>query len=206
MVPLCAALALADDNPRAELYFGYTYFRVNTASNVPAFSANGGNGQFAVDFNKWLGFVADIGAVHNGNIGSNHIDTTLTDYLFGPRVSLRFSRITPFFNILLGGMHASTSTAVSAIPVQPSQPIYLPGYPNGVPANTPVTLRAVASQTGFAFALGGGLDLKITKHVSFRPVELEWALTRLQNLRTANDNNQHNLRYMAGFNFTFGAQ
>jgi hypothetical protein len=161
----------------------------------------------AVNFNKWVGFVMDVGSQHNGNISDIHLDTTLTHYLWGPRISLRYSRITPYFNILFGGMHGGTSIAVNAIPVPPSasQPIYLPGVPT-VPPNTPVTLRAVASQTSFAMATGGGLDIKINKHVSFRPIGLDYFLTRLQNLRSAQDNNQHNLRYTTGFNFTFGAQ
>src|SRR5262249_9793424 len=127
---------------------------------------------------------------------------------FGPRISLRYSRITPYANILFGGIHAGTSIAVRAIPVPPSanQPIFLPGEPTPVPPNTPVTARAVASQTAFAMALGGGLDIKMTKHVSFRPVGLDWMLTRLQNIRDLNDRNQHCLRYTAGGQFTFGAQ
>jgi hypothetical protein len=55
-------------------------------------------------------------------------------------------------------------------------------------------------------ALGGGLDIKIAKWVSFRPVGLDWFMTRLQNLRSVDDNNQHHLRYTTGFNFTIGAQ
>src|SRR5437899_10741400 len=53
---------------------------------------------------------------------------------------------------------------------------------------------------------GGGIDIKITRHVSFRPIGLDYYLTRLQNLRTANDNNQHHLRYTTGLNFTFGGE
>jgi hypothetical protein len=53
---------------------------------------------------------------------------------------------------------------------------------------------------------GGGLDIKINKHLSFRPIGLDYYMTRLQNLRTQDDNNQNNLRYTTGFNFTFGAQ
>jgi hypothetical protein len=208
MVLLCGGAAFAADHPKVETFFGYTYTRANSASNVPAFSANGGSGQVAVNFNKWVGFVMDIGAVHNGNISDVHLDTTLTNYLFGPRVSFRHSRVTPFFNVLFGGMHAGTSIAVSAIPVPPapSQPIYLPGNPTPVPPNSPVSLRAVASQTAFAMTTGGGIDIKINKLLSFRPIGLDYLLTRLQNLRTLNDNNQHSLRYTAGFNFTFGAQ
>jgi hypothetical protein len=53
---------------------------------------------------------------------------------------------------------------------------------------------------------GGGLDIKINRLVSFRPIGLDYYLMRLQNLRSAGDNNQHCLRYTAGLNFTFGAR
>ena len=50
------------------------------------------------------------------------------------------------------------------------------------------------------------MDIKLNRHVSFRPIGLDYFMTRLQNLRTANDNNQHGLRYTTGFNFTFGGE
>jgi len=192
----------ADDHPKVETFLGFTYMRLNSATNIPAVSANGGGGQAAVNFNKWVGFVMDIGAVHNGNIGGNHLDSTFINYMFGPRVSLRYSRVTPYFNILAGGMHVGNSIPVSAIPIA-IQP--LPGFPTMTPGQ-PVTLRAVASQTAFAWSAGGGLDIKINKFVSFRPIGLDYVMTRLQNYRSAEDNNQHHLRYTTGFNFTFGAQ
>jgi len=203
MVLAVTMVAAAQDVTRYETYLGYVYMRANSATTVPAFSTNGGTGQFVVNANHWLGFVADLGAVHNGNISSTHIDTTVSNYLFGPRVTLRKSRISPFIQTLWGGAHAGNSIAVQAVPVV-GQPIYLPGETPA--ANTAITLRQVASQTAFALTAGGGLDIKINKHASFRPVQLEYFLTRFQNYRTANDNNQNNIRYSAGINFTFGAQ
>ena len=199
---IAAGVASAQDYPRVETFLGYTYTRANSASNVPAFSANGAGGQFAVNANKWLGFVADIGAVHNGNIGGFHLDSTFTNFLFGPRVSLRYSRIRPYFNVLFGGVYAGTSTSLVGIPV--AVPYDVPGL-TPIPGQ-PVTLRASASQTAFAMATGGGLDIKITRHVSFRAIGLDYYMTRLQNLRSANDNNQHNIRVTTGFNFTFGGE
>jgi hypothetical protein len=203
LVLLCGVAFAADDHPKVETFFGFNYTRVNSASNVPAFSANGGTGAVSVNFNKWVGFVSEVGTVHNGNISDIHLDTTLTSALFGPRISLRYSRITPFFHILMGAVHGSTSIAVSAIPIatQPS----LPGVPVPPPGQA-VTLRAVASETAFAWAPGGGIDIKINKYVSFRPIQLDYYMMRLQNLRSKEDNNQHCLRYMTGVNFTFGAQ
>ena len=208
-VLLCGAVgALAQDFPRQEVYAGYTFLRANSATDVPAFSTNGGGGQYAFNFNKWIGFVADIGATHNGNIGGVHLDSTFTDYVFGPRVNIRYARLNPFLHIMWGGMHVGTSTSVKAVitpPPTPANPIYLPGQ-GTVTNNSPVTLRAVASQTAFAMPVGGGLDFKMTKYLSLRCIELDYFFTRLQNIRSLNDNNQHNLRVMTGVNFTFGAQ
>ena len=62
------------------------------------------------------------------------------------------------------------------------------------------------SVNGFAMTAGGGLDIRLSKHVAFRPIGLDYYMTRVQNLRAAGDNTQNNLRYTAGINFTFGAQ
>ena len=202
---LTSVVAFAGDYPKVETFLGFTYMRANSATNVPAFSSNGGSGQVAVNFNKWAGFVMDMGATHNGNIGNNHLDSTFVNYLFGPRVSIRRSRLIPYFNILFGGVYAGNSIAVSATPIASTQPVYPPGFPVP-PANAPVTLRAVASQTAFGMTTGGGLDIKINKWATFRPIGLDYFLTRFQNYRSANDNNQNNIRYTTGINFTFGAQ
>src|SRR5579871_2643383 len=102
-VLLAALVAAADDMPRMEAFLGYTYVRANSAGRLPAFSANGGGGQFAYNFNPWLGAVADVGAVHNGEIDGAAIDNTTLNFLFGPRISLRFPRLRPYFQVLWGG-------------------------------------------------------------------------------------------------------
>jgi opacity protein-like surface antigen len=191
-VLLFSFAALAEDEaPRMETFLGYTFTRANSATNIPAFSANGGSGQFVFNFNKWLGAVADMGAVHNGNIQGISLDSTVANFLLGPRVALRKSRVTPYFQTLFGGVYATTSTAVSEL-----------GFTDSLPVG--FNLRATRSQTAFAMTAGGGLDIKISKHVSFRPVQIEYFLTRLHDYRSATDNSQNNIRYSAGFNFNFG--
>ena len=198
-----AFVAAAQDTPKMETFLGYTYTRANSATNVPAFSANGGGGQFAYNFSKYFSAVADLGAVHNGNIGGAQIDNTTFNFLFGPRLSLGYSRIRPYFQVLWGGAFLAASTQVNALVVTPAGVIG-PGR-NLIPGD-PITARIGANQTAFAMTAGGGLDIKINKHLSFRPIGLDYYLTRFQNLRSQNDNNQNNLRYTTGFNFTFGAQ
>jgi hypothetical protein len=160
------------------------------------------------NFNTWLGAVADLGAVHNSKIGSAKPDSTFASFLFGPRLTLRQShRIIPYFQVLWGGVYATSSTQISVVQgPEASQPIFLPGQ--GVIDNLGQALsaRLTTSQTAFAMTAGGGLDIKINKHMMFRPLGVDYYLTRLQNLRSAADNNQNNIRVTAGLNFTFGAQ
>jgi hypothetical protein len=205
-VSLFAVAAAAQDVPKVEVFTGFTYTRVNSASNVPAFSANGGGGQFVVNAGRHFGLVTDIGAVHNGNIGGYHLDTTLTNFMFGPRFAIRTHRVEPYFQALFGGVYGSTSVAVTV----PPGTVVLP--PVVTPANSTaatnaagaIGLRAATQQTAFAMAFGGGIDIRINKHLGFRPMGLDYYMMRLQNLRTASDNNQHCIRYTTGFNFTFG--
>jgi hypothetical protein len=53
---------------------------------------------------------------------------------------------------------------------------------------------------------GGGLDIKIGKHIAFRPVEADYFLTRFPTILTQDDTNRNHFRYSAGVNFLFGAR
>jgi outer membrane protein OmpA-like peptidoglycan-associated protein len=195
--------AVAADVPKAGVFLGYEYVRFNSATDVPAFSANGGSGQFTYNFNHWLSGVADLGAVHNGNISGTNLDSTFASYLFGPRVSIRKGRITPYFQVLWGGVYSTSSTQINGLV---SQPLLFSPNPPGLIPGQPITARVTASETAFAMTAGGGIDIKISRHVSFRPIGLDYYLTRMQNLRTAGDNNQNNIRYTAGVNFLIGGE
>ena len=54
-------------------------------------------------------------------------------------------------------------------------------------------------------ALGGGLDIKLNRIMSVRPIGVDLQYSRLQQLRAPQENkSQYNFRYSAGINFTFG--
>jgi opacity protein-like surface antigen/outer membrane protein OmpA-like peptidoglycan-associated protein len=187
------SVAAAQDWPRYETSLEYTFTRFSPATNASSINANGGSAQFAYNFNRWFSGVIDLGAVHNGRV----LDSTMANYLAGPRISFnKGSRITPYFQVLVGGVYATSSTQASITAI---------GLDAGVlPAGT--TIRATRQETAFGMTAGGGLDIKMSKHVSFRPIQVEYFLTRLENLRAFNDNSQNNLRYSAGLNFTFGGE
>src|SRR6185436_3838148 len=117
-----------------------------------------------LNFGRHFGFVADVGAVHNGNVGGYHLDTTLTNFLFGPRIQIRKSRVIPYFQTLFGGVYGSTSAQVQ---IPPGTPIAVPTTATTAsPQTNAVTYRVSAQQTAFAMVAGGGLDIKINRHVS----------------------------------------
>ena len=194
---LLAVGAFAQDLPKFETYLGYSFTRVNSGINVPAFSANGGLGEVAFNFDKWLSGVGSFNIVHNGNISNLHVDQTLFGYMFGPRVNLRFGKIVPSFETLFGATHDSRSFQ--------GTPVTLVG--NGASITLPQ--RAVNDANAFSMEVGGALDLPIHHHLSFRPIKLDYYLTRFQpifipNLGNINRNrNQSNLLYSTGFNFLF---
>ena len=71
-------------------------------------------------------------------------------------------------------------------------------------ANTEITAQVSATQTAFAMAVGGGLDWKLSKRFSFRPVSVDYVLTRFPSFLTANNQNQNSIRASAGIIFTIG--
>src|SRR5581483_2954163 len=141
--------AVAQEVPRVETYLGYEHVRFRNAADSPAFSANGGGGQFIYNFNKWVGGVIDLGAVHNNSVNGLNLDSTFANALAGPRVSIRkWSRFTPYFQVLWGGAYATSSTRVTGALVGPGV----------LPSDPPVTARLKSSDLGFAMTAGGGLD------------------------------------------------
>jgi hypothetical protein len=70
--------------------------------------------------------------------------------------------------------------------------------------------RIKNSQNAFSLATGGGIDVKINRKVAFRPIQLDYLLTRFQPIFIAGlgqvnrNRNQNNLRYSTGFAFRFG--
>lgn len=101
-IGLLATSAVAADYPKAEVFGGYQYTRLEGGAN-----ANGFNFALNGNFSDWFGITADIGAAYDSEGGVNFSNYT---YTFGPVMSLRANRAyTPFVHALIGGSHATAS-------------------------------------------------------------------------------------------------
>ena len=163
--PIFVMVGAATDFPAAEAFLGYNFVRFDTNSGiVPSFNANGGDGQFAYNVNKYLGVVLDLGAVNKGTLQGFNFDTTVVNFVAGPRFTWRHhnSRFQPFVQALFGGAYATTS-----IPIDVTGPVVNPGPLGAISAERAVTARLVASNTGFAMMAGGGLDIKFNSMSPF---------------------------------------
>jgi opacity protein-like surface antigen len=189
--------AYATDGPKADLFLGYSFLRTNSAQTIPAFTQNGGLGTFGYNFTDHWAFEAELGGYHNGNINNHEFDNTTFSYLFGIRASVnRAKRIDPYGHALFGGQDLSSSICCIS--------------PATGTAQAGAGTRVSHDANSFAMAVGGGLDIKMTKHTVLRPIQLDYYLTRYEapnvnNLTGPTSNrNQNNLRYAAGIVFNFG--
>jgi opacity protein-like surface antigen len=63
-----------------------------------------------------------------------------------------------------------------------------------------ITLGTVSA---FAMTVGGGADVRVSRHVSIRPIQAEYFLTRFSD---GNNNRQNNFRFGTGIIFRFGGK
>ena len=184
--------------PRAELFLGYSYLRsvpfqpMLTPGNRMV-RLNGGSASIAFNLNRTLGLVGDFGGFNDTKLqiagtGANPpraADASGTAYTFmaGPRLSFRYSRVTPFVQALFGGVHASQVTLSNC---------------------TGVLCTPLPSENAFAVTAGGGIDLKIQRHLAIRIVQAEYLMTNFADLSTGNRDTQNDMRLSSGLVFGFG--
>jgi hypothetical protein len=174
--------------PRFEIagMFQYTNFCPCSFQNWNNFGATG---SFTYNANNWLGLTAEIGGNHFSReiYGAPVVTSTGTTYplesitgsyqtyLFGPRFNFRrFDHFVPFAEALFGAAHAGPQ------------------------------LTGTATQSSFAMALGGGVDVVLTKHLAWRFVEADYLLTNFSGALLSPDARQNNFRIGTGVVFRWG--
>ena len=169
-----------DQASKFEAYGGYYYARFNVNANVPGiapsatYNGTGGGGQLEYNANRWLGVVGDLGGFYATSSGNGSFAGGVFTYLLGPRVNFRRGKVTPFVQTLFGGVHTTDGIAPST-----------------------------GAQDHFAMTAGGGIDFKVSRHVSVRPIQAEYFMTKIPD---GLNNRQDNLRIGAGIVVRFGKE
>lgn len=175
------ATAQESATPQVEAGFNYSYTRVNPGNGFGAYNANGGFGDVEYNFNRTFGAVADLGGTYTGTVDGIAYNNTTFEYLFGPRINLRYSRFNPYVQALFGGERYSNGWNPGAF------------YP-----------ALGVSQNNFAMAFGGGLNVRVNDHLALRPFQVEYLATRIApgNMSYL----QNDLRYSAGVVLRLGSK
>ncbi|HMB28798.1 MAG TPA: outer membrane beta-barrel protein [Blastocatellia bacterium] len=176
-------ISLAQDAPRLEVFGGYSYMRLEDDGSGLDRDLNGFNvsGNIAV-FGKRLGLKADVSG-HFGNIfvatGVPSTDQRQFLFLFGPQYSLRKSgKIQPFAHALFGFTRQTLKNDA---------------------------ISGDLTDTGFAFAAGGGVDLKaIGSRLSLRLLQADYVLTKFGDGASSGNNTNNNVRISTGMVVRFG--
>lgn len=201
-VILLGVSAFAQEFPRFEVGGDYSFVRFSpNAAYTQGHSLNGGGGTFVVNINEYLGIKADFqgyqsttntftipaGVIFpNKTVGTASGD--IFTYTFGPQLKVRAHGFHPYGHVLFGAAHTNVYASAFKNICQP--------LVNGC------TIKTSPAEDAFAMVFGGGVDIPFGKTISFKPVEVDYLLTRFTN-QFANSN-QNNFRYVAGVVFSFG--
>jgi hypothetical protein len=193
IILLSSACLMAQETPKVEVFGGYSLARINDqAVTEEEIIQNGWNAAVAVNIHKYLGVVSDFG----GYYGTHRLppfvaltcptcpmttpnpfqeSTQFHTFMFGPQGSVRLQKFTPFAHALFGVAHEHGDL----VPTAPFGSV---------------------SGTGFAFALGGGLDTSLSHRFSFRVQADYMHFSSLFQFQPG----QNNLRFSTGLVFRFG--
>lgn len=108
---LFAGIASAQDDPKVEVFGGYSYLHTSVGGGVPGTNFNGGSGSVSFNPNRWLGIVGDFGGYHTGSFAGSGFSGSVISYLFGPKIAFRGEKVTPFVQALFGGARVSSGGA-----------------------------------------------------------------------------------------------
>ena len=147
----------------------------------------------AFNLNNYFGIVGDFGGYESDHLTLGgappinvHADGSAFSYMFGPRVSFRSGRLTPFAQYLLGGLYATR--------------VKLPGCSGGA------VCTALPSENAFAMTAGGGVDVTLTRHFALRVIQVEYMFTRFRDptSSTGQTARQNDVRLSTGIVFRMG--
>ncbi len=150
-------------------------------ANAPAggcgcFWMAGGIGELAIPIWRNFAFVGEGSGQHVDKISGTNVSLGLINGLGGLRMRIPTRTLfQPYAQALFGGVH---------------------GFDSYFPA--PVGKLPTSYDTSFAMAIGGGVDLAVSKHIWIRAVHADYHYSELRNL---NGDHQNQFRITGGIVF-----
>ncbi len=173
--------------PRVEISGGYSLLRINANADIggdvvdESLNMHGFNVSFAGNFARHVGVVGEFSRYTKSEsisvpvLGDFSGDISVLTLLFGPRVTLHRGKAEPFVHALFGAARARAEVST-------------PG------------LADATTGYAFAYALGGGLDVKVHDNFAIRVAQLDFLQAR------AGGESLNNFRYSVGVVIRLGAQ
>src|SRR5208337_2686564 len=160
--------------------FSYVIF---CPCSFKSYNNYGATGSFTYNVNRWLGIVGEVGGyrfdrqIYVFDTGTQTqslatISGNMQTYLFGPRLNLRrFDHFVPFAEVLFGAARGSQQ------------------------------VTGDSSQSAFALAVGGGVDVVLTKYLAWRFFQADYLMTNFSGQLLSPDGRQNNFRIGSGVVF-----
>jgi len=204
LIAACASVSFAqstDDYNKYDIFAGYSHNRVDTGigDNDPQLDDiideregfHGFNASVTRNVTRYVGFKFDLSGHYNqttlpvAGTAQLDLDSSLYNFLGGVQLkdNSKETRFKPFAHALVGAAHAKVEGTFS-------NNVCIAVFPSPCPANFD------ESDTGFAGAFGGGLDIRASERVDIRAFQFDYNPTRLFGGGT-----QHNFRVGIGIVF-----
>lgn len=167
---IAGSLAMtAQEFPRASATFAYAYAR-NQSAGATAYNFNGWNGEATLNANHYFGFTTSISGQYHSFPGVTD-KAKVYHFLVGPQFTYRAedARLMPFGRFLFGVSRGEA------------------GYAGLTQASTKLS-----------YGLGGGVDLKLGRHVAARLFQTDFIRTHFSSTR------QNDLRLGFGMTLLLG--
>jgi hypothetical protein len=194
----CSSLAYSQEASRFEIFGGYSFADQLKLPLAFSSSRNGWEAAFKYSFTSRLGLVAEVDGRAGTNVnalspfnGTNAVisrPVTTYTFLFGPEVNVyRNRRVAINLRALAGVLHADDSSAsLSVFAVDP------------ITGQQSFTATRSFETNTFSMATGGNIDVHLGHGLSWRALQPEMQLTRV------NGRSQPNFRVSTGLVFNFG--
>lgn len=177
---LCAGVfAQTDDSDKYnknEFYVGYSNQQIGNANRS---TFNGIEGSYTRNVNRWFGIRGTVSYAKDDRV----LNGTLTNPAGGGTYTFQQQNTRSVANFL-GGIqvkdNASTKRfkpfgyALGGVAINRNTFKNLACTSANCPSTIPVFNNTTFHNTGFAGAFGGGLDIKITKRIDFRAIQVDY--------------------------------